>query len=237
MFRRSLLRFALVAFLIPAATHAASLTINNPSFELPTTASATFSGGMTFGPNGWSVYNAGQTNDSRYFGVWNPGTTLSYTNGAPHGANVGVVFLINTTNIAEAGLQQTLGATLQLSTKYTLTVEVGNFSPADNGPYNFTGFPGYRVDLLAGTTLLASDNNTLLPAEGIFETSTVSFTSGSSHPNAGQPLTIRLVNLNGLGIEVNFDVVQLDASPVPEPSAALFGAIGILCASMRRRRA
>jgi len=173
--------------------------------------------------------------------VWNPSTTNTFVGGAPDGVNVGLVFLLNTTNIAEAGLEQTLSDTLQLNTTYTLTVEVGNF--ADDEPtdsLDFDGFPGYRIDLMTvnNPVPLASDNNTLTPDEGIFETSIVSFTTGSSHTDAGQELVIRLVNLNGAGIEVNFDDVRLDASPVPEPSttALLFGAAGLICAGLRRKR-
>lgn len=225
-----------ISFAQPMGAEAALVTINNPSFESPVTAPATFTGSQSAGPAGWTVYNSGATNNQRFFGVWNPSTTNSFVNGAPDGANVGVVFLENTTNLAEAGLRQTLTSTLQLSMQYTLTVEVGNFSPADPGPFNFTGFPGYRVELFAGSTLVASDPNTLSPGEGVFATSVVSFTTGSSHANAGQAMSIRLVNLNGPGTEVNFDNVRLDASPVPEPSTAAFGAIGMICALLKRHR-
>lgn len=222
---------------LPLAAEATLVTINNPSFEDPITSPATFSGGMTFGPTGWTVYNSGATDNDRYFGVWNPTTTNSYTDPVPDGANVGVVFLNNPANFAEAGLRQVLAATLQLSTQYTLTVEVGNFAPGANPMnWNFTGFPGYRVDLFAGSTLIGSDNNTLLPAEGRFLTSTVSVTTGVSHANAGQALGIRLVNLNGPGIEVNFDRVRLDATSVPEPSSAALGALAALLAMNARRR-
>jgi hypothetical protein len=113
---------------------------------------------------------------------------------------------------------------------------VGNFRDSPGG-FDFNGFPGYRVDLFAidplaldpimDITVLSSDNNTLTIAEGAFETSTVMFTTGASHPNAGESLGIRLVNLNepatlanpnGDGIEVNFDNVQLEAVLIPEPS-------------------
>jgi len=141
------------------------------------------------------------------------------------------VFLDNVTGIAEAGLRQTLASTLQLSTQYTLTVQIGNFRPSVGDPWNFTGFPGYRVDLLAGSTLIASDNNTLSPAEGRYLTSTVSFATGLAHANAGQALAIRLVSLNGPGVEVNFDQVTLDAVAVPEPATCslVLLASGVAC--------
>ncbi len=226
-----------ISFALPTAAQADLVLINNPSFETPVTANATFTGGQASAPSGWTVYNSGATNNLRFFGVWNPSTTNSFVSGAPHGVNVGVVFLQNTTNLAEAGLQQVLASTLQLSTQYTLTVDVGNFSDFDPGPFNFTGFPGYRIDLFAGSTLLASDNDTLSPGEGIFATSSISFTSGVSHASAGQALGIRLVNLNGSGIEVNFDNVLLDAVAVPEPSstALLAGGAVTIFACLRRR--
>ncbi|MEK6236955.1 MAG: PEP-CTERM sorting domain-containing protein, partial [Planctomycetales bacterium] len=49
---------------------------------------------------------------------------------------------------------------------------------------------------------------------------------GDSHPQLGQALEIRLFNLNQMdlpdpGIEVDFDDVRLDATPIPEPSSWL----------------
>jgi hypothetical protein len=146
------------------------------------------------------------------------------------------VFLDNSGDLQEAGLTQTLPAPLLLSTQYTLTVAVGNFGPSAGDPWDFSGFPGYRVDLLAGGIVIASDNNTLAPGEGRFLTSTVSFTTGSSHALAGQALGIRLVNLNGSGVEVNFDKVQLDAVAVPEPASGLIVVLSGALLFTRRRR-
>jgi len=214
--------------------HAVLLNINNPSFDAQIVGSGTFFGFQEFGPTGWTVYNTVAQSNLRYFGVWNPAGTPSYVEPID-GANVGVVFLENTTNIAEAGLQQTLSNVLQLSTQYTLTVRVGNFAPVTGAPWDFTGFPGYRVDLLAGSAVIASDNNTLLPGEGRFLTSTVTLTTGLSHLNAGEILGIRLVSLNGTGVEVNFDDVRLDATAVPEPSSAMLVAFAGLLAWQARR--
>jgi len=219
---------------LPAS--AALITIQNSDFESPATAPGTFTGGQTFGPDGWSVYNTVAPSGLRYFGVWNPSGTLSYSDPIPDGQRVGVVFLDNSGALEEAGLMQTLSATLLLSTQYTLTVALGNFGPSAGDPWDFTGFPGYRVDLLAGGTVIASDNNTLAPGEGRFLTSTVSFTTGSSHALAGQALGIRLVNLNGTGVEVNFDKVQLDAVAVPEPASGLIAVLSGALLFTRRRR-
>jgi hypothetical protein len=225
---------------LPVAADAAALVVTNPGFEATPAANGMFNGTNTTGPAGWgwTVANTGPTNDNRFFGVWNPTGTPSYIPARPAGENIGVIFLDDVLGL-EARLQQVLAATLELSTEYTLTVEVGNFRPSPGGdPWNFAGFPGYRVDLLAGATVLASDNNTLAPGEGIFLTSTVSFTTGASHPAAGQPLSIRLVNLNGpgAGVEVNFDNVSLNAEAVPEPSGLALLAVGTLIGLRGRRR-
>ena len=148
---------------------------------------------------------------------------------------------------APYGLRQTLAATLQPFTQYTLEVEVGNIASGtalDGTPFNLDGFPGYRIELLAGNTLLADDDDSLTIAEGQFATATVSLTTGATHDDLNQPLTIRLLNLNqvdpatpGADREVDFDDVRLDATIIPEPSttAALTGAAALL--APRRRRA
>lgn len=218
--------------------HTEELFIQNHSFENPVTPAATFSGTNNAAPPGWTISDTSSgMQDFRYYGVWNPETTNSYTSGAPDEHNVGVVFLINDFNLTPGGLQQTLSSTIQPFMQYTLTVEVGNFAP-ENSPtptFDFTGFPGYRVELLAGGVVIAFDNNTLTPAEGQFLTSTVTFTT-DANPGTGN-LGIRLLNLNGPGIEVNFDDVRLDATAVPEPApAAMVGVAGFLAWMWRRRR-
>lgn len=236
MFSQSFL-VIICSLIVLTSIRAATLTITNPSFETPNVANGTFSGGQTAGPSGWgwSVYNSGPTTSNRFFGIWDATGTPSYIS-IPHGQQVGVVFLDDALGL-EAGIQQTLSDTLQLSTTYTLNVGVGNFAPSPGGdPWNFTGFPGYRVELRAGSTVLAMDNNTLTPGEGIFLTSTVSFTTGASHANTGQALSIRLVNLNGPGVEVNFDNVILNSESIPEPSSLALLACGAVFALQLRRR-
>ncbi len=197
-----------------------SLFINNHSFEFPVIPAGTFA--TTAAPPGWSVYGGAINFGNRTIGVLHPATTTLYAEPPPDGRNVGVVFLMdnqaNQTNFAgiEAGLRQTLAATLQSRRQYTLRVEVGNIANDINAPFLFGGFPNYRIDLLAGTNVLASDHNSLLPGEGRFLTSTVTVVTAASHPFAGQPLSLRLVNLNSApGIEVNFDNVRLTVAPLP----------------------
>ncbi|MBM3515932.1 MAG: hypothetical protein FJX59_19780, partial [Alphaproteobacteria bacterium] len=101
------------------AAVAAPITVINHSFEAPFAAPGNFVGSMSSAPTGWSIYNVIPRNNQRFFGVWNPTGTDSFVNFAPHGSNIGVVFLQNTTNLAEAGLRQTLSATLQPFTTYS----------------------------------------------------------------------------------------------------------------------
>ncbi len=199
-----------------------SVTISNHSFEAPVTAPDTFQ--TLAPPPGWSAYG---TLDFgwRTIGVVNPNTTLLYLDPVPLGSNIGVTFLGPTYSNLPSGLQQTLTTTLQSRTTYTLTVAVGNMAYVPTPPhnaFNFNGFPGYRVELLAGGFVIAADHNSLLPGEGRFLTSTVQVAISSSHTNIGLPLGIRLINLDAApGIEVNFDDVRLDATAIPDPIVSI----------------
>jgi acetyl esterase/lipase len=198
------------------------LVVSNHSFEFPVIAADTFATASP--PPGWQVYGSNLNFGGRTIGVLHRATTTLYIEPTPHGSNVGVIFLLdnqaNQTNFAnmEAGMRQTLAATLQTLRQYTLTVEVGNIGNDVNAPFLFGGFPNYRIDLLAGSNVIASDLNTLLPGEGRFLTSTVTVSIPAVHPNLGQQLGIRLVNLNNApGIEVNFDNVRLSYGPLIPP--------------------
>ena len=186
-----------------------AIAITNPSFELPVTGPNTFV--TNAAPPGWQAFGGAVNFGSRTVGVLNPNTSRLYLDAVPDGRNVGVVFLMDNLAVStEAGMQQILGELLALDTTYTLRVDVGNIHPEQGLPYDFTGFPGYRVELLAGGVVIASDNGTLRPGEGRFLLSTLVAPIGPTHPRAGQALAIRLVNIDGpAGIEVNFDNVRL----------------------------
>lgn len=215
------------------------ITVNNAGFEANATPPGAF---LILTPTGWTAYNPngilnGNTNS---IGVIRPnlGGTF-YPGGTTEGVNAALVYLAGPlVPGAVAGLQQTLAAPLQANTNYTLRVDVGNIASGTSGPgssdgggvfYNLNGFPGYRIELLAGAVVVAQDDNTLggtIP-EGQFVTSTINFNPGAVHAQLGQPLTIRLINLKAPGtvpapgIEVNFDNVRLTttAAPVLAPLA------------------
>jgi len=98
-------------------------------------------------------------------------------------------------------LSQTLSATLQDRTHYSLSVKVGRRQDATDG---YGNFPGYVISLYAGNTFLAADASRS-PAAGTFATATVSYNSKPNDP-LGQPLRIVLTSR---GRQTNFDDVQL----------------------------
>ncbi len=82
---------AIVAAALPAASiQAALITIVNPSFEDPIIADGSFL--TTAPPTGWTTFGTVNSFLGRDVGVLNPATTALYTDPAPHGANVAVVF-------------------------------------------------------------------------------------------------------------------------------------------------
>ena len=241
---------------------AAPLAIVNPGFE-DLNGEVVFNE-FTFGPlNGWGLYDPasithGGAGNTFFIGTLTPfepdpsGAPGVYTNipdGAPQGQRVGIAFnFSNSGGFGEYGFQQTLSATLAANTRYTLAVDVINIASGTSSAgtfFNLTGFPGYRVDLLAGGAVIAQDVNALSGtlADGAFGTSTVVFTTDANPLGFGQNLAIRLVNLNvadsvalGADLEVDFDNVRLDAAPVPVPTMLPMLAVACAALGLRRRK-
>jgi hypothetical protein len=218
------------------------LPIVNAGFESNAIPSGAFA---VLVPQGWSSYDPGFiiNQNANSVGVIRPDVPQSFfPAGAPEGVNAALVFLAGPQN-AVAGLQQILTATLQANTRYRCSVQVGNIASgtslpgsADGGNvfYNLDGFPGYRIDILAGTSVIASDNNSIgatIP-EGEFQETRFYFDATNGHPQLGQNLGIRLVNLKTPGttevpnIEVDFDDVRLTAGPIPGPAELSIALVG-----------
>ena len=169
-------------------------------------------------PSGWTLYNPDglipekPTVSTSYIGVTNATPTSAfYDQKAPEGRNFGSVYLTQELGSGIAGLEQTLDAVLEPNTNYTLRVDIGN-SVDGYKDISLGGFSGYRVELLAGRTVLAADDNTVYIEDGKFKTSTLTFTAKPDSPYLGHKLGIRLINLlQSLSGNADFDNVRLTA--------------------------
>jgi hypothetical protein len=234
------------------AVPAQQIAVTNPGFEAdPITPGAFF----VLPPAGWATYDplgiVDQTLNA--VGVIRPLPGVEYfPGGTTEGDHAAIVYLGGELNGA-AGLEQTLSATLLPDTRYTLSVDIGNIASgtslpgSSGGPgvfYDLDGFPGYRIELLAGGTVLAADDNSLAASipEGAFRTASVQFDSVGVPALLGQALAIRLINLDLPGtaqapaIEVDFDNVRLFAAPVPEPATWVLALAGLGLLSLQRLR-
>jgi len=248
-----LLRPALAMLLgiASACSQAALLNIVNASFEDdPTTSNEFFFGD----PNGWSLIDPGGiVGGLDLQGTLNATGSAFFNSGAPDGDDVAILFIGTEVGTTEFGLGQVLADTLAAETRYQLSVEVGNIqSGTSQGGtfFDLSGFPGYRIDLLAGGVVLATTSAGINApiAEGEFATVTLEHISGAAPVQLGQALEIRLINLNltdanfpGADLEVDFDLVQLDATAdpqgVPSPTSLPLLLLGIgLLAGYRRSR-
>ncbi|MEM0896120.1 MAG: hypothetical protein AAGJ79_04475 [Verrucomicrobiota bacterium] len=228
--------------LIAGGAKAETLVVVHPGFETDTLPSGQPIPDNTFRvdpstPTGWNIYDPDSVinGGSNSVGIINPTNSDFYMNGAPEGSQAAIVYL-ESSGTGEAGIQQTLASTLQLQTRYILEVDVGNIASGMRSPfssdggnlfYNLAGFPGYRIDLLAGGVIIGSDSGAVI-ADGFWTTRSIVVDIGSSNPLVGQDISIRLVNLNlagspsAPGIEVNFDNVRLCTSAIPDPMTISF---------------
>lgn len=152
-------------------------------------------------------------------GIWNVTSADFDPVIAPEGENV--LYTENPPAGVANGVAQVLAETFAADTDYTLTAEVGNS--------NYYYFAGYSVQLLAGGTVIAEDNDTLWPAYKLWATSTVVYTYDAvDSALVGQPLEIRLLNLGldkdsppGDTVGVEFDNVTLSYDAGAEPGITI----------------
>lgn len=200
------------------------IPIVNAGFETNFVSPGCFAG---LQPSGWSNYDPNGILDggSDAVGcVHADGSPFYPVGGAPEGTNIALIFLNGDTGGGPVGLFQNLPAVLEANERYTLQGQIGNILSAVGPPpcdvfgfFNLNGFPGYRLQLLAGGVVVLEDNNSLFGTipEGEFRFTRVSTTIPPGHPQIGQPLAVRLINLNiagppqAPGVEVNFDDIRL----------------------------
>ncbi|NOX57865.1 MAG: hypothetical protein GXP29_03290, partial [Planctomycetes bacterium] len=158
-----------------------SIAITNSSFEVPILADSVISAGPGV-IGGWSFVATPNT----FLGIFNP-PSGSYPqaggNGTPIGADgANVAFLFNDGGPAESvSATQVLSANLLSDMEYTLTVAIGKFLP--DQPYSFSTFGGYRIELLAGGTVIAVDSDTIDPDVGEFSDAIVAVSSNDVSPS------------------------------------------------------
>ncbi|MCC7349269.1 MAG: hypothetical protein IT446_01750, partial [Phycisphaerales bacterium] len=175
-----------------------SVTVLNPGFEDPVLTDGNYT------VNSIADWTTSISNSGTGVGVFNP-TTSYYTNQAPQGSNIAYAYNAGGTS----SISQVLSQNLEANTAYTLSVDVGRRLDMNAHPY--------RVQLLAGGSVLAEDNNSLNLSSGGWATSVVHFTAPAGHAKLGSPLEIRLLADPVSPVsdkQVNFDNVRLDAAPV-----------------------
>jgi hypothetical protein len=205
---RLLIAIALAIALNHSSLSGATIPVTNSSFEDYVLPPGFTTGGTGLTGYGWTV------SSGLSVGVFHP--VSQFPSGVPDGVNVAYSH--------GATISQGLAAVLSANVSYTLEVDIGDAN-------NFV-FGGYRVQLLAGSSVKAEDNNTLVPPNGGFVTSTVAFTALPSDPNLGQQLLIKLVALDA---ETSFDQVRVDATAVPEPAGLLLFSMGWGVLALRLR--
>ena len=268
---KPLLMRNLVAAVVLASSHrlsAAVVPILNPGFEANLLANpnpgqidnfivaAGQGATITAVPN-WTFTASQQDSFTSYGGV----SDLAIANHAPEGAldnNIAWLFIGEGKRLGSMSVRQTLAATLQENTRYTLTLRVAQSARAEGNPaLDNPVFPnlGNGVstgDVFArlwvnspGTAMpgfLALASSVSVPADNTWVDWTLVWETGASEALEGGTLGIELynqANTQALSapVEVFFDEVALDATTVPEPAsgALVVGSAGTFLASRRNR--
>lgn len=202
---------ALLILLAPLSSFASLITITNADFEDQTLV-LNQSGG-TLGPwttsaIGWTVANGGT------FAPTNEVYAAGQADGRVGWSNGGSLWQLTSANF-EAGFN------------YTLSVDIGDRIG--------TNFPAGRIILFAGniSNLIAS-LDLLAPADGTFETRTVSASEVDFSDFIGQAIGVLLVSD---GAQINFDNVSVSATPVSAPGTlAMFALSMVLLGFTKRKR-
>ncbi len=217
----------LLLLLLPGRVDAASIFIENHSFEdpllpdhvvtNPNTVSLTIPGWGAFGSL-QGIYNP---SDIQFSGASDEDPDLDTP--IPDGRNVAFIETSPGT-----GIFQNLTVTLQTNVQYTLTASFGD-------RLDRVGQVAYRMQLFAGNTEIAVATGSLSNGQWATDQAVVSI--GSAHSEAGQPLRVEIWRAAGSD-QLAVDLVELTI--IPEPSSLLLfglGSLGLLGYGRRRRRA
>lgn len=180
-------------------SRADQIMLLNSSFENPQLADSVW---VNYIPD-WTIIDGAA-------GVWNPvasQSSASFVAGIPDGQQVAWS--------NNGDIYQTLNATLEGGYVYTLSVWVGGRPSYSNQDYAVILAGNSPLQMVSGTNKVDQ-----------WEEVVLSYTALPSDPNLGQTLAIRLFNYDG--VQVNFDNVTLDKSPVPEPITIFLFGIGLV---------
>lgn len=189
-------------FTTSTATLSNPVPIVNPSFEDDALTPGTDNYDVL--PIGWSEHNDAEGSDTGDVkpGVWYPNPGV-FTNGVPDGDHI--AYVEPQGQNYQGGLSQVLAAEFIHGPDYQLRVKVGNSSTWP--------FTGYRVQLLAGDTILVDELNVTPVPSGEFIQVVLLYEFDETNANLnGEPLEIRLLGIGypaGGGASVDFDDVQL----------------------------
>eukprot|EP01083_Nonionella_stella_P049706 132389_1 len=204
-----------------------SITIHNARFEEDTKANGNpIRDGVSKYciPSQWTLYTKSQSANhytEDHIGVYNPMNSPYFVHGTPDPTLEAFIWLHAGDD--EAGIYQQLDDVVTPNTIYTLSALVGNTQIAE-GYDDLAGFPGFRIDLLAGDAVLGAVDEPI-PKEGQWANVTLIVNVSSASENIGERLLIRLVNTMNQNHDnsVHFDAIHLDAmvittSPTATPS-------------------
>jgi len=207
-----------------SVSHAALITIVNPSFESDVTADGTNTTSLTgWTTNAWKVWNP---LNAQWTGATDQVPDLDTT--IPDGQNV--------FGIAGGGgkyVTQVLSSTFQTDAEYTLTGYAGARRD-EGGGYS----DNYAIQILNGTThaLLSQTTGSFTAADrDSWRQVVVSYTADASVN--GVPIEIRAVN-NGPDWQYSVDNFSMsdDSVIIPEPSTFLIWTLGLLGLAWYGRR-
>jgi hypothetical protein len=210
MKRSALLVLILSLLALPGG--AQSVSISNASFETATLAFTSGNGsysnvisGSTIGSPGGTLANwtATTSTTAAAAGAFAPTSGgVNWTSTWWSGSNIGY---LQVNAAGTVSISQTVAATLQTNTTYTLSAKVGRriYTPRFN----------YALQLWAGSTLLTSASNLAL-ASNTSGSDQALYTTGANSPVSGQPLIIVLAStgIDGTTTEAFFDNISLTAS-------------------------
>ncbi len=180
-----------------------TVPVTNASFESQSLASGQSTSVVASGSGalaGWQAQGLGAGQDA---GVLHPSTSMFAS--VPDGSNV----LYASANSAagstsNVSIVQVTSTPVQANTKYVLSALVGARLDVPCA--------GYDIQLLAGGTVLAEDDNSFPITAGKFISTLVTYTAGAIPPSGD--LEIRLTGLNGAGTGNQTDFASVDLESI-----------------------